>query len=48
MQVGFKSVSHGEDHDFSTRIRHMLVREAQPGDDPLYFYWFQPAKGAAQ
>ena len=48
MQVGFKPISHAEDHDFSTRIRHMLVREAQPGDDPLYFYWFQPAKGAAQ
>lgn len=42
LQVGFVSLNHGEDHDFSKRLRPLIKREVSTGDAPLYFYWFWP------
>lgn len=44
LQVGFVSGNHGEDHDFSMRLKPLLKSEASTGDAPLYFYFYEPAK----
>lgn len=43
LKTGFVSKSVGEDHEFSKRIRPLLLKEASTGEAPLYFYWFDPS-----
>jgi hypothetical protein len=40
LRVGFAPKNHGEDVDFSARIRPLLKKEASTGDRPLYYYWW--------
>ena len=40
-QVGFKSMTYGEDRNFSDRLRPLLHREVSTGDRPLYYYWYR-------
>jgi hypothetical protein len=42
LQAGFSSMSYGEDHDYSQRLRPLLKTEASTGRAPLYFYFYQP------
>lgn len=44
LQVGFVSKNHGEDHDFSMRLRPLLKTEASTGDSPLYYYFYNSNK----
>ena len=40
LKVGFVSKNVGEDFDYATRLRPLLVTEASAGDEPLYYYWY--------
>ncbi len=44
LKVGFPPVDHGEDHDFSKRLRPLLRNESLTGDAPLYYYWCRTNK----
>lgn len=44
LEVGFKDLSHGEDSDYSTRIKPLLETEIPMGDAPLYIYQFRSRK----
>lgn len=46
LKVGFPSLSHAEDFDYSKRLRPLLQREASTGDADLYHYWYWPGKTA--
>ncbi len=41
LQAGFRSMSFGEDHDYSNALRPLLKTEASTGEEPLYYYWFR-------
>lgn len=44
LQAGFPWRSHGEDREYSERLRPLLKNEARVrGDSPLYYYWYVPA-----
>lgn len=40
LEVGFLSKNVGEDFDFSTRLQPFIKTEADTGDEPLYYYFF--------
>ena len=42
LQVGFVAKNHGEDSDYSERLRPLLKRETSTGSWPLYYYWYMP------
>lgn len=42
LQVGFVSKNHGEDFEYSKRVKPFLKKEAPTGEGPLYFYWYMP------
>lgn len=49
LKAGFPvELSHGEDHEYSKRLKSLLRTEADPGKAPLYFYWFSTADKAAR
>lgn len=39
LETGFRDLDHGEDKDFSDRLRPRLRKEVPTGNVPLYFYW---------
>jgi hypothetical protein len=46
LQVGFLSLNHGEDFDYSTKLVPLLKTQTSLGELPAYFYLFNPGKGA--
>jgi len=46
LKAGFVAKSRGEDHAYSIALRPLLKREVSAGEAPLYYYWYQPSKGA--
>jgi hypothetical protein len=45
LKAGFPAKSHGEDYEYSTRLRPLLNKQANvDGDGPLYYYWYVPSK----
>lgn len=44
LRVGFASKNVGEDHDFSKKIKPLILSEASTGEAALYYYWAMPSK----
>lgn len=45
LAAGFRSLDHGEDFDYSERLKPLLRTEAKLATNgPLYFYFYQPGK----
>jgi hypothetical protein len=42
LQAGFVPISHGEDFEYSRKLRPLLKREVLTGKAPLYFYLYWP------
>lgn len=44
LKAGFPSISHGEDHAYSQKLRQLVKTEVSAGDAPLYWYFYMPTK----
>ncbi len=46
LKAGFPAANHGEDFDYSRKLQPLLKSQTTTGDAPLYYYLFEPSKGA--